>query len=103
MSKTTQPAKAPTATEGGKSTKSAPSSGNAKRDFYLAAANMSWQLAIVVLVPVVGGFKLDEHLHSLPLWTFVGFSLAMIGMAIIVWRQLQLLSPGTSISTKGSK
>lgn len=73
---------------------------NARRDFFLAATNMSWQLAIVVLVPIVGGFKLDEHLHSLPLWTFVGFVLAMIGMGVVVWRQLQLLSP--KLINKGS-
>ncbi len=103
MSKTTQPAKAPTATKGGASTKPAPVLSNPKRDFYLAATTMSWQLAIVVLVPVVGGFKLDEHFDSLPLWTFVGFSVAMIGMAIIVWRQLQVLSPGTSITLKDHK
>lgn len=76
---------------------------NPKRDFYLAATNMSWQLAIVVLVPIVGGFKLDERLHSLPLWTFIGFTLAMIGMAVVVWHQLQLLSPKIVISSKGPK
>lgn len=76
---------------------------NPRRDFYLAATNMSWQLAIVVLIPIVGGFKLDEHFHSLPLWIAVGFVLAMIGMAMVVWRQLQLLSPkivATPVVTK---
>lgn len=59
----------------------------------MAALNMSWQLAIVVLVPILGGFALDEHFNDLPLWTGVGFVLAMIGMALVVWRQLQLFSP----------
>jgi len=67
--------------------------GDPRQQFFMAALNMSWQLAIVVLVPVIGGFKLDEHLHSLPLWTITGFVVAMIGMAAVVWRQLQLFSP----------
>lgn len=74
-------------------TKSIISVSNPRRDFYLAATNMSWQLAIVVLVPVIGGFKIDERFDSLPVWTFIGFILAMIGMAVVVWHQLQLLSP----------
>lgn len=75
---------------------------NPKRDFYLAATNMSWQLAVVVLVPIIGGFKIDQHLHSLPVGTIIGFILAMAGMGIVVWRQLQLLSPKitTKVDTK---
>ncbi|HVX56757.1 MAG TPA: AtpZ/AtpI family protein [Candidatus Saccharimonadales bacterium] len=66
---------------------------NPRRDFLVAAANMSWQLAIVVLVPIVGGFELDEKLGCLPLLTIIGFVIAMVGMALVVWRQLQLYSP----------
>lgn len=76
---------------------------NPKKDFLLAATNMSWQLAIVVLVPIIGGFKIDQHLHdSLPVGTILGFILAMIGMALVVWRQLQLFSPKitTKVETK---
>lgn len=69
------------------------SASNPKKDFFLAASNMSWQLAIVVLIPIVGGFKIDEHFNSLPVGTIIGFILAMIGMGIVVWRQLQLLAP----------
>lgn len=59
----------------------------------MAALNMSWQLAIVVLVPLLVGVKLDKHFHSLPLWTGLGFLVAMAGMALVVWRQLKLFSP----------
>jgi len=79
------------------------SAANPRRDFYLAATNMSWQLAIVVLLPIVGGFKLDEHWHSLPLWTFVGFALAMVGMGVVLWRQLQLLSPKIVVIPKATR
>jgi F0F1-type ATP synthase assembly protein I len=61
--------------------------------FLVAAMNMSWQLAVVVLVPVIGGFEIDKKLHTLPLLTIVGFVVAMAGMALVVWHQLQLFKP----------
>jgi hypothetical protein len=54
---------------------------------------MSWQLAIVVLVPIIGGFELDKSLDTLPALTIAGFFVAMVGMALVVWRQLQRFAP----------
>ncbi len=54
---------------------------------------MSWQLAIVVLVPIIGGFELDKALGILPVLTVTGFVIAMTGMALVVWHQLQVFSP----------
>ena len=61
--------------------------------FLVRRWNMSWQLAIVVLVPILGGVKLDDVLDMSPLLTLVGFFIAMAGTGAVVWRQLQLLSP----------
>lgn len=61
--------------------------------FIAAAMTMSWQLAIVVLVPIIGGFELDKKLNMAPLLTIVGFVLAMIGMGSVVWRQMQVYGP----------
>lgn len=66
---------------------------NPKREFFAAALNMSWQLAIVVLVPIIGGFELDKKLDIVPVLTIAGFILAMAGMALVVWHQLQVFSP----------
>lgn len=93
MSKTAKPAPPPTTTKTTGTDSIASSARNAQQQFLMAAAGMSWQLAIVVLVPVIGGFKLDEYLNTAPLCTAVGFVIAMIGMALVVWRQLQLFSP----------
>ncbi len=57
--------------------------------FVSMALDMSWRLAIVVLVPIIGGFKLDEVLHLTPLLTITGFVLAMGGMALVLWRMLR--------------
>lgn len=74
-----------------------------RKDFFLAAMNMSWQLAIVVLVPIIGGFELDKKLNTLPALTIIGFIAAMTGMALVVWRQLQLFSPPPRAPHKGTR
>lgn len=56
------------------------------------ALDMSWRLAIVVLVPIIGGFELDQRLNTTPLLTIVGFLLAMAGMALVLWQMLQTVN-----------
>jgi hypothetical protein len=64
---------------------------------------MSWQLAVVVLVPIIGGFELDRKLNTLPALTVVGFVLAMVGMGWVVWRQMQLFNPLLPPDNKGQR
>ncbi len=52
------------------------------------ALNMSWQLAIVILIPVVGGYQLDKH-FDMTLFTFVGLGLAFIGSGVVMWQTMQ--------------
>ncbi len=61
--------------------------------FVVATLNLTWQMAIVVLVPIVGGFELDKKLHTTPLLTIIGFVLATLGVVGVLWRQLQLFTP----------
>ena len=70
--------------------------------FVSLALDMSWRLAIVVLVPIVGGFELDKKLHSSPLLTIVGFVLAMVGMGLVMYRTLQVVN-GVSQAPKEKK
>ncbi|HEX7633066.1 MAG TPA: AtpZ/AtpI family protein [Candidatus Saccharimonadales bacterium] len=58
--------------------------------FVSMALDMSWKLAIVVLVPIIGGFKLDDALDTTPLLTITGFILAMGGMALVMWQTMQI-------------
>jgi len=60
--------------------------------FISMALDMSWRLAVVVLVPIIGGFKLDQKLDMSPLLTITGFLLAMAGMALVLWQMLQTIS-----------
>lgn len=50
----------------------------------IAAVDMSWRLAIAVLVPIIGGFELDKHLGTAPALTIIGFLLAMAGLFFIL-------------------
>jgi uncharacterized membrane protein YjfL (UPF0719 family) len=56
--------------------------------FMAAALSMGWQLAIVVVVPIVGGYELDQHLHQSATWEIVGFIVAALGFFGVVRRQL---------------
>lgn len=91
MSTTKQPASKPTATKDVSVT--APRKDNNRREFLAAAGTMSWQLAIVVLVPLLLGSQLDKHFHTAPIWTLFGFVLAMAGTAGVMWQQLRRLTP----------
>lgn len=75
-----------------------PVAGNGNNDamrrlFFVSVLNMSWQLAIVVLVPIIGGFKLDQKFGTLPALTIIGFITAMVCMAIVLRRQLKTFGP----------
>lgn len=53
------------------------------------ALDMSWKLAIVVLVPIIGGYEIDTHTGLTPLVTIVGFLLAIVGTGFVMWQTLQ--------------
>ncbi|HEX5447942.1 MAG TPA: hypothetical protein VFW90_01950 [Candidatus Saccharimonadales bacterium] len=56
--------------------------------FILAFLDMSWRLAIVVLVPIIGGFELDKHLGTTPALVILGFLIAMLGVFVTLKRTL---------------
>lgn len=60
-----------------------------KAVFLGAVLDMSWQLAVAVLVPVVGGAWLDKKLSSSHVFLFVGLGLAVVLSTIVVWRAMQ--------------
>lgn len=93
MTKTTAPSKTPSPNGGSVEHTNDDSYRAARRAFFGATLNMSWQLAIVVLVPIIGGYQIDKALDTSPAFTLLGFFISMVGTAAVVWRQLQQLSP----------
>lgn len=73
---------------------------NPKSQFVGTALSMSWQLAIVVLIPVIGGYKIDQHFKTLPTFTVAGLVLSMIGTIVIIKKALNQLSDGFSRADK---
>jgi hypothetical protein len=66
-----------------------------RSSFYAAALSMGWQLAIVVIVPIVGGYYLDQHFHVAAAWEIAGFVVALLGFFVVVRQQLNDLNEVT--------
>jgi F0F1-type ATP synthase assembly protein I len=74
---------------GGKGSETPADSSRQQSQFVSMALNMGWQLAVVVLVPVVGGVELDKVFDTSPVLLLVGLMLALIGSIFIMWRTMQ--------------
>ena len=61
-----------------------------RRNFLVYAANMSWQLAVVVVVPIALGAWLDKKFAVGNLWVFVGLGFALVASTAVVWRMVAL-------------
>ena len=70
--------------------------------FISMALSMTWRLAIVVLVPIVGGFQLDQWLNTTPVLTITGFFVAMVGIGLVFWQIMQTANQ-IQAPKKGSK
>lgn len=57
--------------------------------FLTLALNMSWQLAVVVLVPILVGVKLDKVFGTHEAFTFVGLGIAALGSLAVMWYAMQ--------------
>ena len=88
MRKKPKPADAPTSNESVVETNSETHTSVARQQFLVAAANMSWQLAVVVLVPIIGGVTLDKTFGT-AVYTFIGLAVALIGSGLVMWRAMQ--------------
>lgn len=77
----------PTAMKGGHtpSTSEMQKSKDVRQKFVFFALNMSWQLAVVVLLPVIGGVELDKTMKTTDVFTIAGLIVALIGSGLILW------------------
>ena len=65
-------------------------SGRARSQFFVLATTMTWQLALVVLVPVIAGVQLDKSFGTKYACTFIGLGLALLGSAAVMWRTMKV-------------
>lgn len=76
--------------EGAKSPVSSEQASYQRNLFFSMALNMSWQLAVVVLIPVIGGVWLDKAFNTSHLFTFIGLGVALLGCIAVMWRTMQV-------------
>lgn len=56
------------------------------------ALTMAWQLAMVSLLPVIGGALFDANFDTGPWLTLTGLVVASAGSIVVVWRTLKTMS-----------
>jgi F0F1-type ATP synthase assembly protein I len=64
--------------------KSLDSALNARRMFVVSTLNMGWQLAGMVIIPVLVGVKLDLKFDSKPSYTLAALVIAIFGSIIVI-------------------
>lgn len=71
--------------------------------FVLSALNMSWQLAVTILVPLIGGVMIDGHFKTSPVYTMVGLVAGIFMSCIVVWRAFKRLNKATAVKLANKK
>ena len=80
--------KAPNLTPSPRKVKQSPAvvkDSNPSAVFVSMALDMSWRLALVVLIPIVGGNYIDKHYKTGHMYLIVGFALAIIGAGWVMF------------------
>ena len=62
---------------------------DAKQKFIAATLNLSWRLALTVLIPLLAGIWLDKKFDSSPSYTLIGFMLAIVFGCMAVWQTVK--------------
>jgi F0F1-type ATP synthase assembly protein I len=75
----------------------------AKSQFYGATINLSWRLALIVLIPVIAGVKLDEKFNKSPSFVLAGLMIAAFGAAATIWSTVQEVNQLQAEDSKKSK
>ena len=92
MSTSTKPAHhTPTSLAGSAKASSKISSSSAQTSAAIALG-MSWQLLVVIVVPIVGGHLLDSRYHTTPVWMIVGMVIGLLGTIVVVRQVVQQLN-----------
>lgn len=74
---------------GGTGTNTKLDSSRQQSQFVSLALTMGWQLAVVVLVPVIGGVELDKVFGTSPVLLLIGLAVALLASTVVMWRMMQ--------------
>lgn len=68
-----------------------PESYQSQQLFITSAISMSWQMALAVLIPIVGGYYLDQYFKTAPWVTLAGLIVGVLLVVLIVRRTIKEL------------
>lgn len=92
-SATSKPALASTARSVGEPSVTPEAQPASQSAFAGAAIGMGWQLAVVVLIPIIGGYKLDQMTGTTAPWlTLTGLVVALAGSILVIRHALMLMN-----------
>ncbi|MEI7838209.1 MAG: AtpZ/AtpI family protein [bacterium] len=74
----------------------------ASSNFIAIAMSMSWQLAIVFLAPVLGGYFLDSKFKTSPIFLLIGFVMAL-SLSFLMIRKFYIQFNEINSKVKGKK
>jgi F0F1-type ATP synthase assembly protein I len=61
----------------------------AKTQFVGATVNLSWRLALTVLIPLLGGIAIDNKFDTSPSFTLAGLMIAVVLACMAIWQTVQ--------------
>jgi len=61
----------------------------ARKLFLTSTIDMSWKLALSIILPLGLGIKLDKTYDTEPLFIFVGLVIGVIAGGLVVWKSVQ--------------
>lgn len=68
----------------GKTTTSGKTVKKAKRLFFVGLLDISWRLALSLILPIVGGARLDSKLDKDPIFTIIGLVVGFVLAGLVI-------------------
>ncbi|HEX5797830.1 MAG TPA: AtpZ/AtpI family protein [Candidatus Saccharimonadales bacterium] len=76
----------------GKTTTSVETIKKAKRLFFAGLVDISWRLAVAIILPIVAGYWLDNKMDSGNLFTLIGLLFGTILAGLVIYRTYKTLN-----------
>jgi hypothetical protein len=79
---------------------------DARSRLITTTVNMGWRMAIMIVIPIIIGLKLDERFGTKPSYVLTGFFLAIGGCAYMIYNEYTAINAESALlfpDTKKSK
>ncbi|HEY4964646.1 MAG TPA: hypothetical protein VIH90_08210 [Candidatus Saccharimonadales bacterium] len=102
MNQTNAPKKTPSP-RGLKQTKGVDTGSNPTSVFISMVLDMTWRLALVVIIPIVLGSYLDTHFKKNYTFVLLGLLLALVGAVSVIYQSYKGANKFSIMDIKGKK